>query len=95
MQETSSHTCITRWREGEEQFFITRTASQARFVCYSFKEVGDMLVVVMMGQQCRVGEVGSFPFNLTKISECSDINSSDSVYLSFITVIIMMFVIGR
>ena len=95
MQETSNHTCITKWKEGEEQFFITRTANKAHFVCYSYREVGDMLVVVMMGQQCRVGEVGSFSFNLTKISDCSDINSSDSIYLSPITVILMMFLIVR
>ena len=88
VQESSIHTCITNWQEGEEKFFITRTASRARYVCYSYKRVRDMLMVVMMGQQCRMGEVGSFSFNITQISDCSDINCSTSIYLSYV---ILMF----
>jgi len=91
MQESSTHTCITKWREGEKQFFISRTASRARYVCYSFREVGDMMIVNMMGQQCRVGEVGSFPFNITKISDCSDINSSYLICPGFGSVLFIVF----
>eukprot|EP00090_Calanus_glacialis_P012271 TRINITY_DN20758_c0_g1_i5.p1 TRINITY_DN20758_c0_g1~~TRINITY_DN20758_c0_g1_i5.p1 ORF type:complete len:549 (-),score=86.66 TRINITY_DN20758_c0_g1_i5:291-1937(-) len=91
MQESSTHTCITQWKEGEKQFFISRTASRARYACYSYREVGNMMVVDMMGQQCIAGEVGSFPFNITKISDCSDINKSDIICPGSAAVLFMVF----
>jgi hypothetical protein len=90
LQESSVHSCITQWQQGEEQFFISRTASRTRFVCYSFKKVGDMIMVVMMGQQCTAGEVGSFPFNISRVSDCSDINTSDRTCLGYGSVLVLL-----
>ena len=97
MRESSTHMCITQWKEGEKHFFISRTDSRARYVCYSYREVGDMLMVDMMGQQCSVGELGSFTFNITKISDCSNINRSDVISpgMSIMLIIVFWYVFGR
>ena len=97
MRESSTHMCITQWKEGEKHFFISRTESRARYVCYSYREVGDMLMVDMMGQQCSVGELGSFTFNITKISDCSNINRSDVISpgMSIMLLNVFWYVFGR
>ena len=91
MRESSSHMCITQWKEMGKQFFISRTANRGRYVCYSYREVDNMLIVDMMGQQCIAGEVGSFPFNITKISDCSDVNRCGGISPGVVPILFIIF----
>lgn len=80
IQETSSHQCITMWEDKDGlDYFITKVSKQNQYSCYSYHTDNDMKVVQMLGTQCKVGDINSFPFNISKFSECEEINTSEIV----------------
>ena len=72
LRETSSHQCVTQWTNYNTTYFITHMAARSQYSCYSYTTHPDQVTVVrMLGTQCRDGHINSFPFNISRQSDCA------------------------
>jgi len=100
LRETSQHECHTEWKEGAEQYFVTRnTNREEEFSCYSYHQRGlDLLEVEMRGQQCDPTTPSpgrhTFSFNMTEREDCP-VARGHHLTSRFLLLLLMLFLVSR
>ena len=89
-KEISEHMCLRNWTEtkilpnlskgSQRHFFVSARENREQLVCYSYVRIPqggkESYWVSQLGQECGSEERAVFHFNISKVSECSEINAS-------------------